>query len=69
VKCRRCGYLSFEPSDTCRNCGWVYGRYPVLVLQRGPGEAGAGTDRLVREVVARVEASLFGQEETPSGDS
>jgi uncharacterized OB-fold protein len=21
VKCRACGYIGFEPSDTCGNCG------------------------------------------------
>ena len=68
MKCRRCGYISFERTDACANCGWIYGRYPVLVRLQATREADARVDRLVREVVARVEGQLFGEEEPPTSD-
>lgn len=66
VKCRRCGYISFVRDQACRNCGWIYGRYPVLVRTQNSVPGQAEHERLVRIVAARVEELLFGPEEPPN---
>ena len=45
MKCPKCGYLGFETSDRCRNCGYDFSLSvavepsPELPLQAGSGSA------------------------------
>ncbi|MBP1633705.1 MAG: hypothetical protein H6Q10_279 [Acidobacteria bacterium] len=46
MKCPKCGYLGFEPSDRCRNCGYEFSLAPPPPTPPGDlslrsGEAGA----------------------------
>jgi uncharacterized RDD family membrane protein YckC len=40
MKCPKCGYIGFEPSDRCRNCGYEFSLAP----QQAPGDLSMRSD-------------------------
>jgi uncharacterized RDD family membrane protein YckC len=44
MKCPKCGYLGFETSDRCRNCGYDFSLAPAFSASMHGGAPGKATD-------------------------